>query len=168
MVGIGFHLEVHEDLKAESITVWMITSLIVESWREENFWFFHVDTVIRESTETTFLWLLVTLKYWDLVFGGSTCPCTNTYRSGISWTLCCSPSLVWHVWETQTKKSRIIKVLSSHLNDKWRKVVVLLREYKNISDTRLEIYTMSLSDIDGMKLLLIISNKYKKYQELLK
>jgi hypothetical protein len=32
-------------------------------------------------------------------------------------------SLVWHVWETH-KKSRIIKVSSSHSYDKWSKVVV--------------------------------------------
>ena len=34
---------------------------------------------------------------------------------------------------------------------KWRKVVVLLREYKNMSNMSFKIYTTSLSNIDHMK-----------------
>ena len=50
-----------------------------------------------------------------------------------------------------TKKGCIIEVPSSHQYDKWCKVVILLREYKNISNMSSKIYTMSLSNVDGMK-----------------
>ena len=52
-----------------------------------------------------------------------------------------------------TKESRSIEVSPSHKYDKWLKVVVSLREYKNIISTMsLEIeYTMSLSSTNGMK-----------------
>ena len=67
-------------------------------------------------------------------------------------------------------KIRIIEVLSSNQYDKWRKLVVLLREYeKNISNTMsLNMYTMSLSNIDDMKQYITTPNKYKYTQELLK
>ena len=61
----------------------------------------------------------------------------------------------------QHEKSRIIEVSSSYLYDKWRKVVVLLREYKNISSMSLKIYTMSLSNIDGYE---IINHNSKEIQ----
>ena len=47
--------------------------------------------------------------------------------------------------------SCIMEVLSSHSYDKWRKVVVLLREYENISNMRIKLYTLFLRNIDGMK-----------------
>ena len=37
--------------------------------------------------------------------------------------------------------------------DKWRKIDVLFREYKkNISNLGFKMYTMSLSNVDGMKI----------------
>ena len=42
-------------------------------------------------------------------------------------------------------------MLSSHQYDKCNKVVVLLREYENISDMIFKLYTTCLSNIDGMK-----------------
>ena len=51
---------------------------------------------------------------------------------------------------TQKKRSYDQGVVF-HSYEKWLKVVVLLREYENISNMSLKIYTMSLSNIDGMK-----------------
>jgi hypothetical protein len=48
-------------------------------------------------------------------------------------------------------KSRIIEVSSSHYYDNWRKGVVLLTEYENVSNMNLKTCTMSLSNIKGMK-----------------
>jgi len=64
-----------------------------------------------------------------------------------------------------TKKNRIIEVSSSHQHDKWRKVVVILREYENISNMSFKTYTTSLSNIDGVPM---TPKKYKYSQEFLK
>jgi hypothetical protein len=52
-------------------------------------------------------------------------------------------------------------VFSTPRYDKRSRVVVLLREYKNVSNLSLQIRTMSLSNIDGMKCKLITPHKYK-------
>ena len=49
------------------------------------------------------------------------------------------------------KQNCTINISSSHLYDKWSTIVVLLREYKNISNMSLQIHTTSLSNVDVMK-----------------
>ena len=58
---------------------------------------------------------------------------------------------LWYDTLWKHKQSRLSEVSSLHEYDKWRKVVVLLREYKNVSNMSFKIYTTNLSNIDGMK-----------------
>jgi hypothetical protein len=55
----------------------------------------------------------------------------------------------------------MVNVSSSHVYGKQRKVVALLTEYENMTNMILQIYTMNLSNVHGIKQNLLYPNEYK-------
>jgi hypothetical protein len=58
----------------------------------------------------------------------------------------------------------MVNVLSSHLYDKWRKVIVLLTKYENMTNKNLQIYTMNIRIVHGIRQKTYLSKRTQKFE----